>query len=82
MNMLSNTCEKVPICNKNIFGLQKCTYVLTASAKAEESPNGWCVIEELIWTERIKKKEFYLDVKSSLLNLLEFSEIKNDTTIG
>ena len=40
------------------------------------------VIEELIWTEKIKKKEFYLDVKSSLLNLLEFSEIKNDTTIG
>ena len=52
--------------------------MLSLEAQKQKSPQTVDVIEELLWTERTKKKEFYLDVKRSLLNLLEFSKTKLD----
>ena len=52
--------------------------MLSLEAQKQKSPQTVDVIEELLWTERTKKKEFYLGVKRSLLNLLEFSKTKLD----
>ena len=43
------------------------TLMLSLEAQKQKSPQTVDVIEELLWTERTKRKEFYLDVKTSLL---------------
>ena len=52
--------------------------MLSLEAQKQKSPQTVDVIEELLWTERTKKKEFYLDVKRSLLDLLVFSKVRNN----
>ena len=39
-------------------------------------------VEELKYNERKRKNDFYVEVKNSLLNLLDFSEVRNITIIG
>ena len=48
----------------------------------KKSPQIVDKVEELQYTERMRKKDFYINVKKSLLNLLEFSEVRNNTIIG
>ena len=54
------------------------TLMSSLDSQKQKSPQMVDVIEELLWTERTKKKEFYLDVKRSLLDLLEFSKVRNN----
>ena len=54
------------------------TLMSSLDSQKQKSPQMVDVIEELLWTERTKKKEFYLDVKRSLLDLLVFSKVRNN----
>ena len=47
----------------------------------KKSPQMVDKVEDLQYTERMRKKDFYINVKKSLLNLLEFSEVRNNTII-
>ena len=44
----------------------------------KKSPEMAEKVEELKYNERMRKNDFYINVKNSLLNLLEFSETKLD----
>ena len=63
------------------FTVYSDSFMASLENQKKKSPQMVDKVEDLQYTERMRKKDFYINVKKSLLNLLEFSEVRNNTII-